>query len=63
MSDEPGPVDRDAERLRVAGLLGTHAPPDWEERFHRDELLDAVVDTAPLQMFVMAADIRESTML
>src|SRR5919106_1966463 len=63
MSDEPGPDDRDAERLRVAGLLATHAPPDWEERFRRDELLDGIVDTTPLQMFVMAADIRDSTTL
>lgn len=63
MSDELEPVDRDAERLRVSGLLATHAPPDWQERFRRNELLDAIVDTAPLQTFVMAADIRESTML
>ena len=64
-----GPVEpstgeeRDRERARIAGLLETHAPPDWEERFDRDQLLDAIIDTAPLQMFVMAADIRESTLL
>ncbi|MGZ8624702.1 MAG: hypothetical protein ACXWYQ_11135 [Actinomycetota bacterium] len=57
------PVDRATERLRVAGLLATHAPPDWEQRFRREELLDAIIDTTPLQMFVMAADIRESTLL
>ena len=55
--------ERDRERARIAGLLETHAPPDWEERFDRDQLLDAIIDTAPLQMFVMAADIRESTLL
>ncbi len=57
------PADRDDERLRIAGLLEKHAPPDWEQRFRKDELLDAIIDGDPLQMFVMAADIRESTML
>jgi class 3 adenylate cyclase len=57
------PMDRDGERLRIAELLKVHAPPDWEERFGRQELLDAIIDGEPLQMFVMAADIRESTML
>jgi class 3 adenylate cyclase len=61
--EPPEPVDREEERARVAQLLAVHAPPDWEQRFHRDELLDAIVDTTPLQMFVMAADIRESTLL
>jgi class 3 adenylate cyclase len=55
--------DRDRERARIAGLLESHAPPDWEERFRQDELLDAIIDGKPIQMFVMAADIRESTML
>lgn len=59
---EPEP-DRDEERARIAQLLAVHAPPDWEERFQRDQLLDAILDTTPLQMFVMAADIRESTLL
>jgi class 3 adenylate cyclase len=59
---EPEP-DRGEERARIAGLLDSHAPPDWEERFQRDQLLDAIIDTTPLQMFVMAADIRESTLL
>ena len=55
--------DRDQERARIAGLLESHAPPDWEERFPKEALLDAIIDTTPLQMFVMAADIRESTLL
>jgi class 3 adenylate cyclase len=63
MSDAPPPVDREVDRERAAKLLESHAPPDWQERFHRDELLDAVVEGEPIQMFVMAADIRESTML
>src|SRR5438046_8704583 len=54
---------RDKQRNRVARLLKPHAPPDWEERFRRDDLLDAVIDGKPIQMFVMAADIRESTTL
>ena len=64
-----GPVEpstgeeRDLERARIASLLENHAPPDWEERFRKDELLDAIIDGEPIQMFVMAADIRESTML
>jgi class 3 adenylate cyclase len=57
------PADRDDERLRIAGLLEKHAPPDWEQRFRKGELLDAIIDGEPIQMFVMAADIRESTML
>ena len=61
--ERPEPVDREEERARIAQLLAVHAPPDWEQRFHRDELLDAILDTTPLQMFVMAADIRESTLL
>ena len=54
---------RERERARRARLLKSHAPPDWEERFRRDELLDAIIDGEPIQMFVMAADIRESTNL
>src|SRR5256885_4854130 len=54
---------RDKQRRRVARLLKPHAPPDWEERFRRDDLLDSVIDGRPIQMFVMAADIRESTTL
>lgn len=56
-------ADREAERNRAARLLSTHAPPDWEERFDRNRLLDAVIDGEPIEVFVMAADIRESTML
>jgi class 3 adenylate cyclase len=65
MAEEAAPhdVDRDQERVRIAELLTNHAPPDWEERFARRDLLDAIIDTTPLQMFVMAADIRESTLL
>ncbi len=65
-SDSQGPPtaeDRDRERARIARLLKTHAPPDWQERFRRDELLDAIIDGEPIQMFVMAADIRSSTIL
>jgi class 3 adenylate cyclase len=63
-SDEPSVgEERDRERFRIAGLLESHAPPDWEQRFRKEELLDAIIDHEPIQMFVMAADIRESTML
>jgi class 3 adenylate cyclase len=54
---------RDRDRARVARLLKPHAPPDWERRFRKTELLDSVIDGEPIQMFVMAADIRESTTL
>ena len=60
---ESEPIDREEERERIARLLANHAPPDWEARFAREELVDAIIDTTPLQMFVMAADIRESTLL
>jgi class 3 adenylate cyclase len=63
MTDEPSENQREEDRARVARLLEPHAPQDWETRFRRDELLDAVVDGEPIQMFVMAADIRESTNL
>jgi class 3 adenylate cyclase len=53
--------ERDPEE--IARLLEAHAPPDWEARFRKEELLDAVVNSSFIQMFVMAADIRESTML
>src|SRR6266498_2619590 len=56
-------AEREDDRARVAQLLKPHAPDDWEQRFRRDELLDAIIDGEPIQMFVMAADIRESTML
>ena len=55
--------NRERERARVARLLKPHAPPDWDQRFSKGELLDAVIDGEPIQMFVMAADIRESTTL
>jgi class 3 adenylate cyclase len=61
--EQEEPLDREQERLRIAGLLATHAPPDWEQRFRSEELIDAIIDNEPLQMFVMAADIRESTTL
>ena len=54
---------RDRDRARVARLLKPHAPPDWEQRFRTTDLLDSVIDGEPIQMFVMAADIRESTTL
>jgi class 3 adenylate cyclase len=58
------PTDqRDQRCNRVSRLLKSHAPPDWERRFRATELLDAVIDGEPIQMFVMAADIRESTTL
>src|SRR5438445_12709377 len=53
----------DADRDRIVGLLEPHAPADWEARFRKDELLDSILTGEPVQMFVMAADIRESTML
>ena len=55
----PPDVDRD----HIARLLEAHAPPDWEDRFRKEELLDSILAGEPIQMFVMAADIRESTML
>jgi class 3 adenylate cyclase len=51
------------DRDRLAGLLEAHAPADWEERFRKEELLDVIAAGESIQMFVMAADIRESTML
>ena len=63
MSDDERSLDRSEERARIAELLTRHAPPDWDSRFRPEELLDAIIDTSPVQMFVMAADIRESTML
>src|ERR671918_1302494 len=63
MEPEGTLADREDERSRIAKLLESHAPPDWEERFERADLVDAIIDTTPLQMFVMAADIRESTLL
>ena len=53
----------EADRDRIAQLLQAHAPPDWEERFRKEEFLDTVIAGEPIQMFVMAADIRESTTL
>jgi class 3 adenylate cyclase len=53
----------DRDRARVARLLKPHAPPDWETRFHKDKLLDSVIEGQPIEAFVMAADIRESTTL
>src|SRR5919197_4738892 len=55
--------ERERDRERVMRMLEPHAPPDWQERFRTTELLDAVIDGEPIQMFVMAADIRESTAL
>lgn len=63
MADEEPGFDRDELRGRVVGLLERHAPPDWRERFRVDDLADTVAEGEPLQLFVMAADIRESTML
>ena len=51
------------DRDRIVELLEAHAPADWEQRFDREQLLDSIIEGEPIQMFVMAADIRESTML
>ncbi len=65
-AEESPTSDWDEVRLdpgRLTALLEAHAPPDWKERFRKDQLLDVIADGEPIQMFVMAADIRESTML
>src|SRR5687767_6748140 len=51
------------DRGRIAELLEAHAPEDWETRFDKAQLMDSVIEGEPIQMFVMAADICESTML
>ena len=53
----------DNERERTSALLEQHAPPDWHERFAVDELVDAILQAEAIHMFVMAADIRNSTSL
>jgi class 3 adenylate cyclase len=65
MTSEPATAteQREEDRTRVSRMLEPHAPPDWQQRFRTTELLDSVIDGQPIQMFVMAADIRESTML
>ena len=63
MASEAEPDQRERDRASAARLLEPHAPPDWQQRFRTDELLDSVIDGEPIQMFVMAADIRESTTL
>src|SRR5947207_2857826 len=64
MPTEPSSTaERERDRKRAARLLKHQAPPDWEKRFRKTGLLDSVIDGEPIQMFVMAADIRESTTL
>jgi class 3 adenylate cyclase len=65
MATEPASANEDRERDRAwfRQMLEPHAPPDWEERFKSLELVDAAIDNEAIQMFVMAADIRESTTL
>jgi class 3 adenylate cyclase len=53
----------ETDREQIARLLEPHAPADWRERFRADDLLEAVATSEPIHMFVMAADIRESTAL
>ena len=60
LRDEESPEER---RARAESQLDAHAPAGWRERFRVDELLDAIVEGRPIQMFVMAADIRSSTLL
>ncbi len=59
----PKASQRDRDRRRAARLVKPHAPADWQERFVEADLLDSVIDGTSIQMFVMAADIRGSTML
>jgi class 3 adenylate cyclase len=65
VSDETTDAAETAEerRARHAALVSAHAPPDWRDRFDADALLAAIEGGEPIQMFVMAADIRGSTML
>jgi class 3 adenylate cyclase len=53
----------DEDRARAAERIDLHAPPDWRDRFDAGALIESVARGEPLQMFVMAADIRGSTML
>jgi class 3 adenylate cyclase len=62
-TDRAAPESPDDERARIRALLEQHAPPNWQERFAADELCDAILRAEPIQMFVMAADIRNSTSL
>ncbi|MGH7127662.1 MAG: alcohol dehydrogenase catalytic domain-containing protein [Planctomycetaceae bacterium] len=52
---------RNPREREFAAELGAHWTGATEAR--APALLDAIIDTTPLQMFVMAADIRESTLL
>jgi class 3 adenylate cyclase len=65
VSDETSEAAETAEerRARHAALVAAHAPTDWRDRFDADALLGAIEGGDPIQMFVMAADIRGSTML
>jgi class 3 adenylate cyclase len=61
---EPGTqAASDDEEARHAEQVTAHAPPDWHERFDAPALMGAIDRGEPIQMFVMAADIRGSTML
>jgi class 3 adenylate cyclase len=60
---EAEPSQPNGGRGRYVALVEEHAPPNWRDRFDAERLLDAISGTAPIQMFVMAADIRGSTML
>jgi class 3 adenylate cyclase len=62
-TDRPALETSDEERARIQALLEQHAPPNWQERFAVDDLCDAILRAEPIQMFVMAADIRNSTSL
>ena len=53
----------DPNRGRYVRLIEDHAPPNWRSRFDTERLVEAIARTEPIQMFVMAADIRASTML
>lgn len=61
--DEPHARTEPDDPQRHAALVEAHAPPDWRSRFDTDRLLGAIAENEPIQMFVMAADIRGSTML
>ena len=56
-------TQRDRDRAEAVRLFSRTLRRTGSNGFRRDELLDAVIDGEPIQMFVMAADIRESTTL
>jgi len=60
---EPPPIAEREKAIPKLSLLRDHAPPDWKKRYPARQLTRAIERGLPVELVVLATDIRHSTFL